>query len=88
MNANDDNCPTRRISSVLFQQRGHEPPHVHVQREGSLAKFWLERVALASAEGFSARELRQIEQFVGENGQRWLEAWHEFFDRRNPSESS
>ncbi|HTR38030.1 MAG TPA: DUF4160 domain-containing protein [Bryobacteraceae bacterium] len=30
----------------FFSNEGFEPPHVHIQREQALAKFWLETVAL------------------------------------------
>jgi hypothetical protein len=72
----------------FFSNERLEPPHVHMQRERSLAKYWLEPISLASATGFSARELRRLEQLVTENQQNWLEAWHEFFSRRNSPESS
>jgi len=40
------------------------PPHVHVQREDRLCKFWLEPVKLAKNDGFSAREFTQIRNLV------------------------
>jgi hypothetical protein len=72
----------------FFSNERLEPLHVHMQRERSLAKYWLEPVSLASASGFSAWELRRLEQLVTENQQNWLEAWHEFFSRRNSPQSS
>ena len=72
----------------FFSNEAWEPPHVHVHRDTSLAKFWLEPVALVSATGFSARELRQLERLVTENQVTWLEAWHEFFGGRDSPESS
>ncbi len=72
----------------FFSNEDLEPPHVHMQREKSLAKFWLEPIALASATGFSAREVRQLERLVVENQQAWLEVWHEFFGRRDSPEGS
>ena len=65
----------------FFSNEGTEPPHVHVQRERALAKFWLAPVALASASGFHAGELRNLERLVEENRQPRLEAWHELFGR-------
>jgi 5-enolpyruvylshikimate-3-phosphate synthase len=35
----------------------HEPPHVHVERDASNAKFWLEPVFLQSSSSFSRSEL-------------------------------
>ena len=56
-----------------------EPPHVHVARDASVAKFWLDPVRLAWSRGFSATELRAIEAIVAENVQQLLEAWNAFF---------
>lgn len=63
----------------FFSNEGLESPHIHVQRDQALAKFWLSPVALASASGFSARELNRIEQLVAEARQDFEEAWREFF---------
>jgi hypothetical protein len=73
---------------VLLQHEGLEPPHVHIQRERSLAKFWLQPITIALATNFSAGELRQLERLVTENQQSWMEAWHEFFSRRNSPDGS
>jgi hypothetical protein len=72
----------------FFSNERLEPPHVHMQRERSLAKYWLEPISLASSAGFSAPELRRMEQLATENQQAWLEAWNEFFNRRNSPASS
>jgi hypothetical protein len=56
-----------------------EPPHIHVRRDRSLAKFWLEPVALARSKRFSAHELADIESIVGEHRAPFLEAWYGFF---------
>ena len=39
-----------------------EPPHVHVERERNVAKFWLSEVRLQSSGGFSraVRGLREV----------------------------
>jgi hypothetical protein len=65
----------------FFGNEGDEPPHVHVQRERKLAKFWLDPVSLSRSSGFAAHELRQIEAIVIENRERFVEAWNEFFGR-------
>jgi hypothetical protein len=63
----------------FFSNEAGEAPHVHVQRERMLAKFWLEPVSLARSTGFSPRELRTIEGIVVKNTRVLLEAWHEYF---------
>lgn len=65
----------------FFSNEGTEPPHVHVEREDAVARFWLEPVTLARAAGFRAAELRSIERLVVSNQQRLVEAWHDFFGR-------
>jgi Domain of unknown function (DUF4160) len=57
-----------------------EPPHVHVERDNSEAKFWLDPVRLQRSIGFAASEIRSIEKLVLENQQRLLDSWHEFFN--------
>jgi len=63
----------------FFSNEGFEPAHVHVERDSSLAKFWLDPVSLAKASGFTARELRQIEQIVSEYAGTWKAKWNEYF---------
>ena len=41
-----------------------EPPHVHVDRDRSSAKFWLEPVSCARNHGFAEVELRRLERLV------------------------
>jgi len=63
----------------FFGNEGLEPMHVHVQRDRSLAKFWLRPVALASSIGFPAHGLRRVQQLVEENREQFEEAWRAFF---------
>jgi hypothetical protein len=56
-----------------------EPVHVHVQREDSAAKFWLEPVRLVRNRGFRRQELLDVQRIVTENRQQLIEAWHEYF---------
>lgn len=56
-----------------------EPPHVHIQRENLVAKFWLDPVQLEKAGGFKAQELNRIGKLVQDNQQFLLERWHEHF---------
>jgi len=63
----------------FYSNENDEPPHVHVQRERMLAKFWLDVVSLGESKRFAAHELRDIERIVSERRVEFLEAWHEFF---------
>lgn len=63
----------------FFGNEGLEAPHVHVQRDRCVAKFWLLPVALASDSRFTAVELRRIQRVVEERREEFEEAWSGFF---------
>ena len=56
-----------------------EPPHIHVKREGKVAKFWLDPVVLVRTGGFSRVEINKIMKLVQEHREHLLEKWYEFF---------
>jgi len=57
-----------------------EPPHIHVERDQSQAKYWLEPVRLERSHGFARQELNRIERLVQANRQRLMDSWNEFFN--------
>ncbi|MDO9371660.1 MAG: DUF4160 domain-containing protein [Gammaproteobacteria bacterium] len=61
----------------FYSNEKGEPPHVHVQRERFLAKFWLNPVSLTGSKRFSSHELRAIQRLVEDNRGKLLEAWNE-----------
>jgi len=56
-----------------------EPPHVHVERENKVAKFWIDPVHLQSGGKFRAREIKRIQRIVMEHQKEFLEAWNDYF---------
>ncbi|NPA91584.1 MAG: DUF4160 domain-containing protein [Chloroflexi bacterium] len=56
-----------------------EPPHIHVERETMVAKFWLNPVRLQSSGRFRPHEIRRIQRLVEEHEREFLEAWDEYF---------
>ena len=58
-----------------------EPPHIHIEREGMVAKFWLKPVRLAKSSRFAAHELRKMERIIKEYHADNMEAWNEFLRR-------
>lgn len=58
---------------------GSEPPHVHVEFEGRVAKFWLDPVELVKSGRVPEHELRRIEKQVIEHRTEFIEAWNDFF---------
>jgi hypothetical protein len=78
----------RRMPTVLksgpyrfyfYSHEPNEPPHIHVDRDDSSAKFWIDPVQLAANFGFRAHELREIQLLVSGHRARFLENWNEFF---------
>jgi len=56
-----------------------EPPHIHVERDDYLAKFWLQPVRLQNSGGFKRNELNRVQHLVEENRERFIEVWNEHF---------
>jgi hypothetical protein len=65
----------------FYSSDGNEPRHVHVQRDASLAKFWLKPIRLDSSQGFQVSELRRIEGMIVVHQRRLAEAWDEYFSK-------
>lgn len=56
-----------------------EPRHMHVDREGFSAKFWLDPdVGLAANYGFNRRELRELEGIIRDNLLKLKYEWDAF----------
>jgi hypothetical protein len=66
----------------FFSNEGQEPPHIHVDKAGKSAKYWLEPVALAKNWGFPAPELREIEHKIVMERNSMVEKWNEYFRSR------
>jgi hypothetical protein len=63
----------------FFSQEGNEPPHIHIRKAESSAKFWLDPIRLEKNYGFSSAQMKFINKTIKENKELLLEAWHEFF---------
>ena len=56
-----------------------EPPHIHVERDDSTAKFWLSPVRLQKSRGFSSHEIHRLQHLVEEHRETLLRDWDEYF---------
>jgi len=65
----------------------NEPMHVHVQRGRMICKFWIQPVALARNQGFSAKELSAIRKSITRNRDKIAEAWDEHCGTNTGSEN-
>jgi hypothetical protein len=57
-----------------------EPPHVHVERDVNVAKFWLDPVRLVVSGGFRSAEMGRLQRLVEELREELLRSWNEFFN--------
>ena len=58
----------------------NEPPHIHIERDSRIAKFWLDPIRLHNSGGFRRNELNRIRRIVVDNQSDFIEAWHDYFD--------
>lgn len=63
----------------FYSNDADEPMHVHVERDGDVAKFWLDPVRLQRSGGFRPPEIRRVTGLVEEHRERIVEAWNEYF---------
>jgi hypothetical protein len=63
----------------FFAGDREEPPHVHVERDEAIAKFWLDPVRLAGSAGFGRGDIGEVRRLVVENQDYLLRRWDEYF---------
>jgi uncharacterized protein DUF4160 len=57
-----------------------EPVHIHVEKDGIEAKFWLKpQAGLAYNDGYNARTLRELLETIEVNKDLIERTWNEFF---------
>jgi hypothetical protein len=54
-----------------------EPPHVHVERDDEVAKFWLAPVRVQSTGGFKRNEINRIQRLIETHLEELLRGWYE-----------
>jgi len=63
----------------FYSHENDEPPHIHIDRDRSSAKFWLNPVSLAKNIGFNNAELNKINKIIVNNNIKFLDEWYEYF---------
>ena len=56
-----------------------QPPHVHVERDSRIAKFWLDPLEPARSGGLRQRDINNIQRIIAVQQQSFLERWNENF---------
>ncbi len=63
----------------FFYVNDHHPPHIHVEKERSTAKFLLKNAELVKSKRFNANELNEIRMVILENIELFKIKWDEHF---------
>ncbi|MBN1118608.1 MAG: DUF4160 domain-containing protein [Bacteroidales bacterium] len=63
----------------FFYINDHHPPHIHVERERSTAKFLLMNAELVKSKRFNASELSEIRKIILDNIELFKTKWDERF---------
>ncbi len=63
----------------FFSNEGTEPAHIHVDKAGSTAKFWLADGSLARNIGFSRQEIGELSAKIQAEREVFAEAWRAHF---------
>lgn len=61
----------------FYSEEGNETSHIHVDKGGGTAKFWLRPLALEYAGGLKSAAVKKAPRLVEENQTLLLEKWHE-----------
>ncbi|MBF0611754.1 MAG: DUF4160 domain-containing protein [Magnetococcales bacterium] len=63
----------------FYSHEPNEPPHLHVDKDGKSAKFWLLPLQLSWNMGYSAKELNEIHDLLLANQTLLWDGWHGYF---------
>ncbi|MBF0145372.1 MAG: DUF4160 domain-containing protein [Magnetococcales bacterium] len=63
----------------FYSHEPNEPAHVHVDKDGNSAKFWISPLQLSSNIGYSAKDLSEVRKIIQQNSHTLMEAWHGYF---------
>ena len=63
----------------FYSNDGDEPLHVHVERDGDVAKLWVDPVRVQRSGGFSRTEILRITRVVRDHREQIMEAWDDHF---------
>ena len=64
----------------FYSGDGTEPPHVHVERDHRIGKFWLDPVRMQRGGGLNRAEINRIMRLVEQHQARLMEAWDDYFN--------
>lgn len=63
----------------FYSNEGHEPVHVHAEKGGGLAEFWLEPISMAWQQGFTQAQLKTIRKLIDTHHGQFIGTWNDYF---------
>ncbi len=63
----------------FYSGDGHEPRHIHVERDDATIKFWIDPVRLDRSVGFGPAEIGVIHRHVVAHAATLRRSWNEHF---------
>ncbi|OGR79457.1 MAG: hypothetical protein A3I11_03555 [Elusimicrobia bacterium RIFCSPLOWO2_02_FULL_39_32] len=76
-------CREKGFRLFFHSNERMEPPHVHVQYQSALSKFWIQPVGLARNLGMNVSELRKASQLVTKHEGLIRRRWDEYFSKKS-----
>lgn len=64
----------------FFYINDHTPPHIHVEKGRSTAKYDLRNAELVKSKRFNAKEISEIRKLVIDNAEFLISKWDEYFN--------
>jgi hypothetical protein len=66
----------------FYSDEGFEPPHVHIEYQGAVSKFWVNPVQFAGTMGMRASQIKKASNLIEKHEKLILEKWNEFFSKK------
>jgi hypothetical protein len=70
----------KRGYRFFFYINDHTPPHIHIEKERSTAKFDLKNAELIKSRRFNASEIAEIRKLVVENIELFKSKWDDYLN--------
>lgn len=65
----------------MFFSDDHEPIHVHIEKDGNMAKYNIEPIKQVNNWGFKKNEINEIETIVVEKSDMIIKKWKSYFNK-------
>jgi hypothetical protein len=64
----------------FFYSNDHDPSHIHVEKDGKIAKYNLKPIELKRSSRYNAKELKEMRKLIEENIDLLVSKWNEYLN--------